>query len=149
MDMTIEKRKEMFRIVGIKGSGDFADFSKEVPRLAKQFMERIDELQVVTGPEVAVYEPKRDSDHIEGTYYVGVIVSEPFNSVPDGMIYIELDEEYVLGKGHDIGNLHKDLVKWMDDRGYQRKTDAYIVETYHPMKDGGEEVVVYLPIQVA
>ncbi|MCC5800833.1 GyrI-like domain-containing protein [Rossellomorea vietnamensis] len=147
--MNGEKRSETFRVVGLKGKGNFAYFSTEVPRLAKQFMERVDELQAVTGPEVAVYEPKKDSDHVEGIYYVGVIVNEPLNSVPDGMTYIELDEEYALGKGQDIGTLHTDLMKWMDDQGYQRKTKAYIVETYHPLEDGGEEVVVYLPIEEA
>lgn len=149
MDVTGEKRKETFRIVGLKGKGNFADFSTEVPSLAQRFMERIDELQAVTGPEVAIYEPKRDRDHVEGIYYVGVIVNDPLTSVPDGMTYLELNEEYAMGKGHDIENLHKDLMNWMDDQGYQRKTEAYIVETYHPMEDGGEEVVVYLPIEGA
>jgi predicted transcriptional regulator YdeE len=149
MDVNGEKRNETFRVVGLKGKSNFADFSTEVPRLAKQFLERVDELQAVTGPEVAVYEPKRDSDHAEGIYYVGVIVNEPLNNVPDGMTYIELDEEYALGRGQDIGNLHKDLKKWIEEQGYQRKTEAYIVETYHPLEDGGEEVVVYLPVQGA
>jgi predicted transcriptional regulator YdeE len=147
MDVMGEKRKEAFRVVGLKGKGDFANFSTEVPRLAKQFLERVDELQAVTGPEVALYEPKRDSDHVEGVYYTGVMVDEPLVNLPEGMTYIELDEEYAIGKGQDIENLHRDLMKWMDDRGYQRKMEAYIVETYHPMEDSGEEVVVYLPIE--
>jgi predicted transcriptional regulator YdeE len=86
---------------------------------------------------------------VNGIYYVGVQVDESLTNVPDGMTYLELDEDYATTKGTDIGNLHKDLYKWIKEQGHQRKTEAFIVETYHPIKDGGEEVAVYLPIEEA
>jgi hypothetical protein len=38
-------------------------------------------------------------------------------------------------------------MNWAEEQGYQRDLDSYIIETYHPMEEGGEEVQIYLPIQ--
>ncbi|WP_299745680.1 GyrI-like domain-containing protein [uncultured Rossellomorea sp.] len=148
--MNAEKMKKTFRVVGLKGEGAFTDFNTEVPKLARQFLERLHEIEAEQGPEIALYEPKRASDHLEGIYYVGIMVGESFTNVPVGMEYIELEEEYVTAKGkiHHIGKLHSELVQWMDDRGYNRKSDSYIVETYHPLENGEEDVAVYLPIKM-
>jgi predicted transcriptional regulator YdeE len=145
-----EKMKKTFRIVGLKGEGAFTEFNTEVPKRARQFLERLHEIEAVPGPEIALYEPKRDTDHLEGIYYVGIMVDESLTNVPAGMEYIELDEEYVTAKGNvkHIGELHNDLLKWMDDQGYKRKTGSYIVETYHPLENGEEEVAIYLPILI-
>jgi predicted transcriptional regulator YdeE len=144
-----EKMKKTFRVVGLKGGGAFTDFSTKVPKRARQFLERLHEIESLHGPEVTLYEPKRDTDHMEGIYYVGIMVDKSFTEVPVGMEYIEMDEVYVTAKGkvHHIGELHNDLVKWMDDQGYKRKPESYIVETYHPLENGEEEVAIYLPIQ--
>ncbi|MEI2664177.1 GyrI-like domain-containing protein [Rossellomorea sp. LJF3] len=145
----VAKMKKTFRFIGLKGEGAFSDFSTEVPKHAQEFLLRLHEVNAVTGPEIALYEPKRDHAHVNGIYYVGVQLDEPLTNVPDGMTYLELDENYATAKGTDIGNLHKDLNKWIEEQGYQRKTEAYIVETYHPLEDGGEEVAVYLPLEGA
>jgi predicted transcriptional regulator YdeE len=148
--MNAEKMKKTFRIVGLKGEGAFTEFNTEVPKRAKHFLERLHEIESDHGPEIALYEPKRDTDHLDGIYYVGIMVDETLTNVPVGMEYIELDEEYVTTKGNvrHIGKLHNDLLKWMDDQGYKRKPDSYIVETYHPLETGEEEVAIYLPILV-
>ncbi|TYS89775.1 GyrI-like domain-containing protein [Rossellomorea aquimaris] len=148
--MNAEKMKKTFRIVGLKGEGAFTEFNTEVPKRAKHFLERLHEIESDHGPEIALYEPKRDTDHLDGIYYVGIMVDETLTNVPVGMEYIELDEEYVTTKGNvrHIGKLHNDLLKWMDDQGYKRKPDSYIVETYHPLETGEEEVEIYLPIYV-
>ncbi|MGE6753826.1 effector binding domain-containing protein [Rossellomorea sp. NPDC071047] len=148
--MNAEKMKKTLRVIGIKGEGSFTDFSTEVPKLALQFLERLHEIEAKPGPEIALYEPKRDRDHLEGIYYVGIVVDEFPTEVPVGMEYIELDEEYVTAKGNvqQIGDLHNALLKWTDDQGYKRKPDSYIVETYHPLETGEEEVAIYLPILI-
>jgi predicted transcriptional regulator YdeE len=144
------KMKKTFRIVGLKGEGAFTDFSTEVPKRAKQFLERLHEIKADPGSEIALYEPKRNADHLEGIYYVGIMVNKSPAEVPLGMEYIEMDEEFVTAKGnvHHIAELHNDLVKWMDNQGYKRKPESYIVETYHPLENDEEEVAVYLPIKM-
>ncbi|MEH7237984.1 GyrI-like domain-containing protein [Bacillus sp. JJ1562] len=146
--MECNKVKKLFRVVGIKGSGAFADFGTEVPKLAQQMMNRIGEIEHCSGTEIALFDPKRDANHLEGYYYVGLIVNEPLTEVPSGMEYIEDHQNYVMARGNinDIGNLHNHLLQWSVEQGYTRNLESYIVETYHPMEGGGEEVEIFLPI---
>ncbi|UXH46277.1 GyrI-like domain-containing protein [Rossellomorea vietnamensis] len=145
----VAKMKKTFRFIGLKGEGAFRDFSTEVPKHAQEFLRRLHEVKGETGPEIALYEPKRDQEHVNGIYYVGVTLDEPLTNVPEGMSYMELNEDYATTKGKDIENLHRDLNKWVHDQGYQLRAESYIVETYHHLEDGGEEVAVYLPIEGA
>ncbi|WP_045518986.1 GyrI-like domain-containing protein [Neobacillus niacini] len=142
--------KKTFRIVGLNGSGAFANFGTEIPKLAQQFLDRLDEIENHSGTEIALFEPKRDDDHLEGYYYVGVSVNEPLKRVPVGMEYIETTQDYVTtrGKINNIGKLHNILLKWADDQGYKRDLESHIIETYHPMENGEEEVEIYLPIYI-
>ncbi|MGM0852698.1 MAG: GyrI-like domain-containing protein [Bacillota bacterium] len=146
--MNCKKVKKHFKFVGMKGNGAFENFGAEIPRAAQQFLVRSHEIEQSSGTEMAIYEPKRDEDHLEGTYYVGMIVNETPTEVPSGMNFMELKQDYatVSGNINHIGSLHGDLLKWTGDNGYKRNLDAFIVETYHPIENGEEEVEVYLPI---
>jgi len=106
--------KKIFRVVGIKGGGAFANLDTEVPKLAQQFLTRLDEVENHSGTEIALFEPKRDANHLEGHYFVGIIVNESLKEVPDGMDYIESAQAYVTtrGKIHKIDKLHNQLLKW-------------------------------------
>lgn len=148
--MDCKKVKRTFKVVGIKGSGAFDNFGIDVPSLARQFLTRLDELENRSGTEVALFEPKRGVDHLRGHYYAGLIVNESLEAVPEGMDYIELSHNYVTIRGqmNNIGSLHHNLVQWADDQSYIRDLESHIVETYHPMENGEEEVEIYLPIQV-
>lgn len=146
--MEFKSVKKNFKVVGLKGSGAFDNLGNEVPTLAKQLLSRSNEIQNHSGIEIALFEPKRDSNHIVGDYYVGLIVNDTFNEVPLGMDFIETTQHYVTtrGKISNIGNLHLHLLKWADEQGYTRNLDSYIVETYHPIEDEEEEIQIYLPI---
>lgn len=137
-----------FKVVGLKGEGAFVNFGTEVPELAQQFLRRIDEVKNHSGIEIALYEPKRDHDHQEGHYYVGIMINEHVKKVPPQMNYIETGEHYAMtrGKLKEISSLYEHLLKWLEKQGDKRDLTQYIVETYHPMGDGEEEVVIYLPI---
>jgi uncharacterized protein YdiU (UPF0061 family) len=65
------------------------------------------------------------------------------------MDYIETVKSYVTTRGNisNLGVLHFNLLNWAEEQGYQRDLDSYIIETYHPMVEGEEEVQIYLPIQ--
>jgi predicted transcriptional regulator YdeE len=139
-----------FKLVGLKGSGEFVNFGNEVPQLAKQLLSRSYEIPNSTKTEIALYEPKRDEEHRKGHYYVGLMVSEKVSKVPAGMDYIETNTSYITTRGNisKLGELHMNLLNWGEEQGYKRDLDSYIIETYHPIGEGDEDVQVYLPIQV-
>ncbi|MGA3599400.1 GyrI-like domain-containing protein [Lysinibacillus agricola] len=141
--------KKEFKLVGLKGSGEFINFGNEVPLLAKQLLSRSNEILNSTETEIALFEPKKDEKHRIGHYFVGLIVSEKLNEVPTGMDYIETNKSYITTRGNiaKLGELHLNLLNWSVEQGYQRDLDSYIIETYHPMGEGDEEVQIYLPIQ--
>lgn len=143
-----KKVNRNFKVVGIKGGGTFANFGTEVPKLARQFLTRIDEVANHSGTEIALFEPKKDVDHLEGRYYVGVIVNETLKEVPVGMDYFETAKSYITTRGKimNIDHLHEQLLKWAVEQGYERDLESYIVETYHPIENSDEEVEIYLPI---
>ncbi|MCC3359244.1 GyrI-like domain-containing protein [Bacillus sp. REN16] len=146
--MEYKKVKRCFRVVGIKGYGAYVNFDVEVPKLARQVMKRMDEIEHCSGTEIAFFEPKQNGNHLEGNYYVGFIVNESLSKVPSGMEYIESNQVYFKTRGNinEIANLHNDLLQWIEDQGYIRNQNAYIIETYHPMENGLEEVEIFLPI---
>ncbi|PYF08358.1 GyrI-like domain-containing protein [Ureibacillus chungkukjangi] len=136
-----------FKVVSLKSRGDFGNFDKEVPALAKQLLSRSDEIESHTGVEIALFEPKRNQAHKIGEYLVGLIVNERLQDVPAGMHFIEVDERFMTARGKisSIGALHANLINWGEEQGYKRNLESYIIETYHPVEDG-EEVQIYLPI---
>ncbi|MDQ0271682.1 GyrI-like domain-containing protein [Cytobacillus purgationiresistens] len=146
--MECKKVKQVFKLVGIKGHGSFEAFGVEVPALAQQFLTRSKEVESRSSTEIALFEPKKNINHLEGNYYVGLIVNDTLNEVPSGMEYIEKDQHYVTARGKitDISNLHLHLLNWAKEQNYDRDLDSYIVETYHPVENSEEEVEVYLPI---
>ncbi|TKC16370.1 GyrI-like domain-containing protein [Robertmurraya kyonggiensis] len=147
--MAFMKVLKEFKVVGLKGSGEFINFGNEVPLLAKQVLSRANEILNSTETEIALFEPKRGEEHRAGQYFVGLIVNERLSKVPTGMDYIETNISYVTTKGNirKLEELHENLLKWSEEQGYQRDLDSYIVETYHPIRDGEEEVQIYLPIK--
>ncbi|WP_026907256.1 GyrI-like domain-containing protein [Paucisalibacillus globulus] len=146
--MEYKKVKQAFKVVVMKGRGAFKNFDKEVPALAQQVLLRANEIPSRTEIEIAFYEPKKDENHLEGHYYVGLIVNNFINEVPAGMDYMDTEQDYVTTRGSitRIGELHSSLVEWANEQGYNRNLEAYIIETYHPMENGEEEVEIYLPI---
>jgi predicted transcriptional regulator YdeE len=143
--MMVQKK---FKLVGLKGSGEFVNFGNEVPLLAKKLLSRSNEIQNLTETEIALFEPKKDTDHRIGHYYVGLVVSEKSNVVPTGMDYIETTNHYITTRGEisKLGELHLNLLNWAAEQGYQRDLNSYIIETYHSMGESEEEVQIYLPI---
>lgn len=146
--MEFKKVKKDFKVVGMKNSGAFADFGSEVPKFAQQFLRRANEITNRTETEIAIYEPRRNDDHQEGQYYVGLIVDGTSNNIPSGMEYMEVSQEYIntRGKITNIGELHQKLIKWAEEQGFQRDLESYIIETYHQIENNEEEVEIYLPI---
>ncbi|MCM3690876.1 GyrI-like domain-containing protein [Neobacillus niacini] len=140
--------KKEFKLVGLKGKGEFVNFGYVVPMLAKQLLSREKEIVNSTETEIALFEPKKDEEHLIGHFYVGLIVNDKINKVPSGMEYIEANKSYVTTRGHlsKVGELHLNLLNWAKEQGYQRDHDSYIIETYHPIGNGIEEVQIYLPI---
>ncbi len=146
--MSFMKVKKQFKLVGLKGKGEFVHFGDEVPLLAKQLLSRSNEIQHATQTEIALFEPKKDEEHRIGHYYVGLIVRGNLNEVPSGMEYIETNKSFVTTRGNisNVRELHLNLLNWAEEQGYQRELNSYIIETYHPNEEREEDVEIYLPI---
>ncbi|WP_430787545.1 GyrI-like domain-containing protein [Virgibacillus flavescens] len=145
--MSCQKVTKAFKIIGKKHSCAFGDYASEVPKHAQNFMEEATRIQNHTGIEVSLFEPKKDETHVEGIYYVGVLVSEPVEIAPEHMEYLEVEDEFVTirGKMTNVSDLYSELLAWAEEQGYIINQNDYIVETYHPVEIG-EEVEVYIPI---
>ncbi|MYL70626.1 AraC family transcriptional regulator [Halobacillus litoralis] len=136
-----------FRIVGIKGHGAFENFATEVPEFARQLLHRTREIEHHTNIEIALFEPKWGDDHLEGHYYVGILVRDKPSHVPKGMEYLEVSGTYVSAKGSidHVDLLYEEVGQCRAEQNLTRDWLSYIVETYHPMENG-EEVEVFLPV---
>lgn len=148
--MTFTVIKKEFKLVGLKGSGEFEDFGNDVPLLAQQLLSRSNEIQYSTKTEIALFEPKKDEHHKIGHYYVGLCVDEKLTEIPTGLHYLETaNKRYVTTRGSisNLNELHTNLLNWALKQGYQRDLQSYIIETYHPIKGGDEEVQIFLPVQ--
>lgn len=139
--------KETFRIVAIKGHGAFENFATEVPDFARQLLHRTREIENHANIEIALFEPKMGEDHLEGHYYVGVLVKDKPSQVPKGMEYLEVSGTYASSRGpiDHVDVLYKEVGEWTYQQQLTRDWLTYIVETYHPTENG-EDVEVFLPI---
>lgn len=142
-----KKMERTFKVVGIKHKGQFNDFGNEVPMNARKFIQRVGEIANHIGVEIALFEPKRAENHLEGEYYVGVEVLEPLTYPPAGMEYIEVRGQFASTRGNmnKVAKLHVNLGKWINEKGYKMKPNTFIIETYHPFEHG-EEVEIYIAI---
>ncbi|NWQ43409.1 AraC family transcriptional regulator [Bacillus sp. EB106-08-02-XG196] len=110
--------KKEFKLVGLKGSGEFVNFGHIVPLLSKQLISRRKEIVNSTETEIALFEPKKDEEHLIGHFYAGLIVNEKINEVPSGMDYIETNKSYVTTRGDisNVGELHLNLLNWAENQ---------------------------------
>lgn len=139
-----------FKVVGMRNKGLFDDYADLVPRAAHQFLQNAHRIQHNTGIEVTVYEPKAHESHAEGTFYVGLLVNEQMDTLPEGMEYLHLQHSYAVikGKGNQISSLYSTLDRWIEDEGYERDTAEHnIVEVYHPVENDVEEVEIHIPLE--
>ncbi|WP_246055213.1 hypothetical protein [Pseudalkalibacillus caeni] len=116
--MSIMMVKKEFKLVGLKGSGEFVNYGNEVPLLAKQLLSRSNEILNPTEIEIALFEPKKAEEHRVGHYYVGLIVNEKLNEVPTGMEYIETNKSYITTRGNisNLRELHLNLLNWAEEQ---------------------------------
>ncbi|MCJ0930574.1 hypothetical protein MST22_05355 [Virgibacillus halodenitrificans] len=86
-------------------------------------MSRLNKISNHTGTEICLFEPNKDDKHLEGDYYVGIIVPDSLTELPSGMEYIEVKDEFVVTGGSimEIGELHFKLGEWAKEQGYYTK----------------------------
>lgn len=135
-----------FKVIGTKHSGPFESFAQLVPQAAQRFLQRMPNYE---GTEVTIYEPKASNSHVEGIFYVGILVDEIPVSLSEEIEFLEIQHSYgmISGKGNEIGKLYSTLDEWIDGQGYQKELDGnYIIETYHPVENDIEMIEIYIPI---
>ena len=146
--MTGKIVSRQFLLVGMRSNGAFSEFGTIVPNAAREVMARSSEIEGSSGREIALFEPKRSEDHLQGEFIAGLMVAMPVRNVPDGMLYIETQGDYAMasGKIEALNSLHAGLLEWTARQGFQVDRKEYIVEIYIPA-DHGEDVEIYLPLQ--
>lgn len=139
-----------FNVVGIKNKGLFKDYAELVPKAAQQLLARANNIPNSTGIEISIYEPPKQQNQLEGTFYVGLLVKDAIESIPEGMEYIHIQQCYatIKGKVTEMGNLYSKLDKWIVEQGYEHETpEHYIIEVYYPVENDIEDVEVHIPIK--
>ncbi|MBT2642484.1 GyrI-like domain-containing protein [Bacillus sp. ISL-41] len=137
-----------FKAIAEKHTGLYKEFAELVPKAAQHFLQRASNL---AGTEVTVYEPKASESHTEGAFYVGVLVNDESETLPDGAEFLDIQHTYgmIKGKGTEMGSLYSTLDQWLDEQGYARDTlENFIIETYHSVENDVEEVEIYIPIKI-
>ncbi|MBM7707136.1 AraC family transcriptional regulator [Chryseomicrobium aureum] len=131
-----------------KHKGIFQEYATVVPEKARLFLEKLHDTDYQSHVELALFEPQSTVDQVEGTFFVGILVSEQPPHPPAGMEYMEITRDYAFAKGtiDEIGELHVTLSNWMLENELQFDLTGYIIEMYFPT-DKGEEVEIYLPIK--
>jgi hypothetical protein len=76
-----------FKVIGMKHSGPFESYAQLVPQAAQQFLQRMPNYE---GTEVTVYEPKASNSHVEGIFYVGILVEEKPASLSEEIEFLEI-----------------------------------------------------------
>lgn len=135
-----------FKVVAMKHTGSFEDYAELVPQAAQQFLKKMPNF---SGTEVTVYEPKTSEAHTKGVFYVGVLVDEKPESLPEEMEYLEIQQTYgmITGKANEIGRLYSTIDEWISQQGHKKElAGTYIVETYHPVENDVELVEIFMPL---
>ncbi|MFD1738875.1 GyrI-like domain-containing protein [Bacillus salitolerans] len=141
-----------FKVIGMKNKGLYKDFGELVPKAAQIFLSMATNLPNHSGVEVSIYEPPKEKGQADGIFYVGLLVNEEADSVPEGMEYLCIRHEFAMIRGQvsEMGKLYTDLDNWIANQGYQHESpDHYMVEVYFPVENGTEEVEVHIPIKRA
>lgn len=137
-----------FQVVGIKHTGKFAEYGSLVPQVAQQFLARVSEIPHHTEVEVTVYEQPRGSDHVEGYFYTGIVVTDEPASLPAGMEFFKVGSTYAVVRGDErqMGELYGFLVGWIAEQGLVTdRPDGLIIEVFDAPGTG--EVEIYVPLK--
>jgi hypothetical protein len=74
-----------YHVIGFRHVGRFDEYATLVKRAFDDLRSRIGDIPGQTGRTVAIYEPIKGKEHVEGFFYVGYIVeAEPSSSATDG-----------------------------------------------------------------
>lgn len=152
--MEAKKTNCRFHVVGYKYTGRFDQYEKLVGQAFQELKSKLDKIPSRTDTTVALYEPKRGSEHIEGYFYVGVVVDEKPEKLPDGSEHIYVEGTYAgaIGQIKNMGKIYDFVGRWIRDNGYKQIwPDTLFVERYEfPIPRDQltleEKVEVLLPI---
>ncbi|TFE00787.1 GyrI-like domain-containing protein [Jeotgalibacillus sp. R-1-5s-1] len=141
-----EKVQREFLFVGVMHEDTYDSLAEKVPLNAQNFMSRLDEIPAKMTAEAAFFEPAEEGKE-KGTYFVGVLVEDKPEKLPDDMEFLTVNGLYgkTAGPITSISSLHQELAQWLKSRELSRDDD-WIIECYHPAGDD-EIVEIYLPVK--
>lgn len=140
-------------VIGYKHTGRFDQYHILVAKAFQDLKSKLSQIPSRTDTTVALYEPQRGSEHVEGFFYVGVIVSEKPEVTPVGSEYLLIDGLYASATGQikNMGSIYDYVGSWIQQNGYKPIwPNTLFIERYKlPIPDEltlEEEVEVLLPI---
>lgn len=123
-------------VVGYKHSGRFEEYPVLVRQAFGELQQNMNLIPSRTGTTVALYEPMTG---VEGFFYVGFVVNDQPDSVPEGSEYIRVDGKYATAEGkiHQMGDIYDFVGNWIPENGHEQVyPDTLFVERYtFPISD--------------
>ncbi|WP_160719048.1 GyrI-like domain-containing protein [Bacillus sp. USDA818B3_A] len=145
--------KDEIKVVGLPWSGTYSEI-KTIPRLFNKMEERLGEVACVTNEPVVI--SPFHSRETELTVYVTKPVQK-IENVPEGMVGFTIPKKnYVFtthkGRLEDVENTYVELLKWMEEYGYEQDHQALGLEVFkeeHKEKNvsGDLHFDIYVPVR--
>ncbi|MFC5406448.1 GyrI-like domain-containing protein [Cohnella soli] len=143
-----------FYAIGYKHSGRFDQYHVLVANAFQDLKTKMNQIPSRTDTTVALYEPQRGPEHVEGFFYVGVIVNEMPEDLPEGSELLSIEGRYAsaFGQIKNMASIYDFLGSWIEENGHKQVwPDTLFVERYEfPIPEKltlEEEVEVLLPVE--
>jgi len=124
-----------------------------IPEKVQQSKLRMRELDMDKSERYIIYEPKKGEHHEDGFFITGVATESCNEQVPTDMELFHLTGCYaVLESIFDsskMGEFYTQLDQLIDQSEYKHTQDRFIIELYKELADGSQELVIFMPVEIA
>ncbi|GAA0382924.1 effector binding domain-containing protein [Bacillus horti] len=140
-----------YQIIGTKYTGRFNDYPVFIPNASEEFKTKYKE---AFGDEsflrAIVYEPKREESQETGYFYIGAVVEETPNHIPEGMERLQIQGSYGSIRAEldfsKMGEYYNTLINWITNKGLKMHPTEHLIELYHPNTNYETELEIYIPL---
>lgn len=143
-------RRGSMKLAGLSFSGPLLEFPDAAVRVEAELYKRKQDFKQLRSPQIC-YSPHYEKGNL-ATYWACFEVGESA-AIPYGITAFEVPEQKyakVICDGNSIGEAYQWIFKWIEENGYQRKSDAYEIECYYKSTDNDaveEKVEIWAPIE--
>lgn len=149
--MNCETMRKDLKIIGSRFTRRFEEFPVLITELSKTFSEQYS--KVFNDPDflrTVIYEPKKDDTQESGDFYIGAVVDQVPEQVPNDMEVLHLQGEYAFLRDSldfsKMGDYYNTLVNWVRESDLELHPTEHIIEIYHSSKTNAGELEINLPL---